>query len=176
MVIAIIALLMGLLIPAVSSMREKAKVAKAKTEINAIKIAIKSFETTYGVLPLKDSSNNDMINTTTGLVTEYDKLMEWLTQSDCGYGASGVDTSGNPRKVKFLDPLPNGGSYKDPWGNPYVIYLDTDYNDKVTIDGDALNGNIFIYSYGKNKNNDNGRCYGINSQNKRLDDIGSWHN
>ncbi len=174
-VIAIIAILMGLLIPMVSSMKQKAKMTKALSEINAIKNAIKQYEATYGLLPVYGTtaqtewSDDD---------DHYNLLMEWLTQSECtGDSTPSIDTNGNLRKMKFLDPLPTGGSWKDPWGENYIIYVDHDYDGQVTIgsgaDATDYNGSIFIYSKGPNKTDE----YGKNNTNgggSKADDINTW--
>ena len=168
-VIAIIAILAGLIIPTVGGMREKARATQAKAEMNSIKTAILAFESTYGVLPLKDTTGADIVETAgakKGRVLSgnngYDRIMEWLTQSDC-YGVAGFDTnSPNTRKIKFLDPKPAGGSWKDPWADrgdhetngEYVIYMDDDYDGKVTIAGNELYGKVFIYTLGTNWKND----------------------
>lgn len=152
-VISIIAVLMGILIPTVSSMRERARITQAKAEMNAIKTAILQFEATYGLLPIKDKAAVSIVDvngmvTDSGSPTGYARLMQWLT-------LAGTDAdSPNTRKIKFLDPqTPTSNTYNDPWARglarPYVIYLDHDYDDKVTIPGYGdLNGKVFIYSDG----------------------------
>ncbi len=51
LVIAIIAILAGIAIPVVGSMNKKGKETKARSEINAIKLAFQQFETDYGAFP-----------------------------------------------------------------------------------------------------------------------------
>lgn len=173
---AVIAVLMGILIPTVGKIREKGKVTKARAEINAIVTAIKSYESTYGLLPAVDG---DLINSTTDQLLnngsgkeKYDKLMTILTQSK---GPAGEITDGNIRKINFLD-IPSQSKYTtegytDPWGNRYMVAIDTDYNNEVTIAGCAscspnpLKGAVFVYSYGPDKKDNNGST---------TDDICSW--
>ncbi|MDD3119435.1 MAG: type II secretion system protein [Victivallales bacterium] len=182
MVVAIIAVLMGLLIPGINSVREKAKEAKAKTELTAIKTAIKAYESTYGIFPATRNVNGDLKlggSKVTDADAEYDKLIHWLTQAptDDNDPNPADMGEGNTRKIRFLDPANAAGNatYADPWGNRYVIYMDTNYDGKVTI-ATQLNGDVFVYSYGKNAEDNNGLRKGVNSQNKNDDDIGSWHN
>ncbi|MBN2641281.1 MAG: prepilin-type N-terminal cleavage/methylation domain-containing protein [Victivallales bacterium] len=218
-VIAIIAILAGLIIPTVGGMREKARMTQAKAEMNAIKTAILAFESTYGVLPLKDTTGavpaGDIVDTTgtpigrvLGGNVGYNRLMEWLTQSECD-ATAGIDpNSPNTRKIKFLDPRPTGGPWLDPWGQEYVIWMDHDYDGKVEIkdidnsgNGDrwnsahkpssdsnkhVLNGSVFIYSWGPNKNEDWGlnnanggaKSYEVTKDGKKhnfkTDDINTW--
>ena len=51
LVIAIIAILAGIAIPVVGGMNKKGKETKARSEINAIKLAFQQFETDYGAFP-----------------------------------------------------------------------------------------------------------------------------
>jgi len=64
-----------------------------------------------------------------------------------GYPTSNDKHVKNPKQIKFLnakrseskhndaDPLPGvdeDGIYRDPWGNPYIISMDTSYDDQVS--------------------------------------------
>ncbi len=159
-VIAIIAILAGMLFPAVKAVQTAAKKNKAKAQMHAIITAIKSYESTYGVLPYqrpaasagedtiwgKDlcltdgtAANNGAPRQLTGNpdAGAYDTLMCILTQQDttATTAASGNlgSTAGNIRKIKFLDAPPDfsQNSLLDPWGQRYVIMLDTNYDGKL---------------------------------------------
>ena len=71
-VVAIIGVLMGMLLPAVSAVRQNARKTKAKAEMNGIISAIKLYEQTYGYFPV--DSTYDPTNR-----TNYRGLMERLT-------------------------------------------------------------------------------------------------
>jgi len=186
-VIAIIAVLAGLLLTAIGGVKEKAKKSKAMTESMAILTAIKSYETTYGVLPWGTGSLNDTSGTSTdiklggtaGTATDanYDKLIQWLTQAPTS--GTTPDASGNLRKMKFLDPASADGTktYLDPWGYRYVIIMDTNYNGYSSADAtNKLYGSVFVYSLGPNKTDNNGLCNGVNvTKDPSKDDIGTWH-
>lgn len=121
-VIAIIGILVSLLMPVVDNIRTKASETEAKSEIQSIKTAIKSYEMTYGVLPA-DSENPD-----------YSKLINSL-QGD------------NARGIMFLDPQEGEkGTFVDPWEKNYQVYLDADYNNEVSVNSDTLFGTVFITS------------------------------
>lgn len=172
-VIAIIAILAGLLLPAIGKVKDKAKKVKAKSEANTLVIAIKSYESTYGLLPWtcgddaspcahtppRDAIWYDWAAAGTDThKTRYDTLMMILTKTNIG--TSTDSTLGNTRNVRFLD-VPNGftntlketdpktGSYRDPWGNRYGIAMDLNYDNKVQIDGVSdVQGTVFVWSFG----------------------------
>lgn len=60
LVIAIIAILAGIAIPVVGGMNKKGKETKARSEINAIKLAFQQFETDYGAFPQIKRSGVDI--------------------------------------------------------------------------------------------------------------------
>ncbi len=62
LVIAIIAILAGIAIPVVGGMNKKGKETKARSEINAIKLAFQQFETDYGAFPQIKRSGVDIDN------------------------------------------------------------------------------------------------------------------
>jgi prepilin-type N-terminal cleavage/methylation domain-containing protein len=207
-VIAIIAILAGLIIPTVGGMREKARATQAKAEMNAIKTAILAFESTYGVLPLKDAATPvvEIVDSEGKVKSDsdgYERLMEWLTQvTPTGAKSTDITYPGSPntRKIKFLDPRSDSGVWLDPWGQEYVICMDNDYDGQVKIENipnlgsdnrwakpgqpnlHTLNGSVFIYSFGPNKNNDWGlnntnggaKSYKDGSDTYKTDDINTW--
>jgi prepilin-type N-terminal cleavage/methylation domain-containing protein len=155
-VIAIISLLVGLLTPTFLRIRDKAKETKAKAEMHSIMTAIKSYEMTYGVLPLPTGIADSGLIATGGVETEYPDLMTFLTNVGAPNKTAGV--TGNTRGVRFLDVPDNytNAGFTDPWEQDYSIYLDTDY-DGVIVGPDAdavggqgttsLYGTIFIYTH-----------------------------
>lgn len=81
-------------------------------------------------------------------------------------GASlGPLTGTNPRSMIFLQ-LHSDGNFEDPWGNDYVITLDTDYDGQITVGSSTIYGSCAIYSYGPDKSNNTGGG----------DDVTSWDN
>lgn len=67
-------------------------------------------------------------------------LMDWVTYPD-GRATINKDHLKNPQRHKFLEPrlakettepgVGPDGVYRDPWGNPYVITLDLNYDQKA---------------------------------------------
>lgn len=88
----------------------------------------------------------------------------------------------NIRNVRFLD-LPQAFGQKghvDPWGTRYAIIWNHSYN-PIGVEFDtwkasnknALRGDVFIYSFGPNRKDDNGHNR-ANGGGKGTDDITSW--
>ena len=114
---------------------DKAKKAKAMNEVILLNNAIKMYELDYGKLPIKDSEKiqaKDLaVNTLSG------NLLSVLS----GHNTDGL----NPRKLAFYQgkeakdmdsKKPKGGVFgtvdclqlADPWGNPYFIVFDSNYD------------------------------------------------
>jgi prepilin-type N-terminal cleavage/methylation domain-containing protein len=89
-VIAIIAILAGLLLPVLSKGTEKAKIAKAQTEMNGIVAAIQQYETTYSRLPASSEAANSLS----------------ATCPDFTYGTMNLNPAGLLKDKKGL-PLPS---------------------------------------------------------------------
>ena len=134
-----------------------------KSHINSIVVAIKQYESAYGLLPWTGGLGPDMAFSDRN-ISEYDTLFEILT---CVDGPDqNRDVQGNFRGTIFLEVrshfLEEG--YVDSWGNKFKIFIDTNYDGNVTIDDKKLNGHVFAYSYGPNSKDDKGQ----------EDDICSW--
>lgn len=195
-VIAIIGVLAGLLLPVLGKVKDNARKAKARAQVNAIVLAIKSYEATYGLLPwanTKDISSY-VAGPDAGIVDtlssdNYDILMEILTcvdgpdndslgASKSKIGDNGTATTfnaGNLRSVRFLDAPDkfSAESFIDPWGNRYAVAIDLDYDNKVTINSVDKNGTVFVWSLGLNGTNNWGEEAGSATG---TDDISSWKN
>jgi prepilin-type N-terminal cleavage/methylation domain-containing protein len=183
-VIGVIAILMAMLLPAIGKVRTQAKKVQARSQMKALEIAIKTYETTYGVLPWGGGADiewDDLATTdeATGASTgteddEYDTLLQILTQvniSGAGSDADNMKTAGNIRQTKFLDSPEKfeTKSYVDPWGNRFAIALDLDYDNDCTVGSTVLNRTIAIYSFGPDRADDDGVSVGTGK-----DDITSW--
>lgn len=158
-VIAIIAILMGLLLPALNAAKNAAKKATAKNDLTQLVNAVKQFYTDYGVYPIDPSKagqagtdveygnpgqnypisdvvnvlradpNNDALSTGTTPLGINTRQTIYL---DVPYAKS----SAQPKQglaAKSGSTTPNGnpinvGDWLDPWGNEYVLCIDSDYN------------------------------------------------
>ncbi len=136
-VIAIIGILAGILLPALARVRDKAKGAQARSDIAALKLAISSYQQTYGYLPtaLADPDYTNLINYLSGT---------------------------NPRGVIFLE-TQAVGTLNDPWGYPYHVRLDTSYTGQIPVGSTTVMGSAAIWSRGPNKTNNDGGVDDITS-------------
>ena len=143
-VIAVIAILAGMLLPAIARAKDKAKVAKARAEIKALELAVKQYESTYGCLPVAAVSTI----TDPGALSDpdYSSLIRRLS---CTFTPT---SDYNTRGIKFME-VTTAGEYKDPWKNRYEVVFDANYDGK--IDKDTAKGpyadvlkSIAIWSWG----------------------------
>lgn len=143
-VIAIIAVLAGAGFAAGNAAIQKAKRTTALATVTAIESAVSNFYTEYGAMP-KDISNDEKVNTKTDV--EFLKVL--LGQETSATSAL------NTRAIKFLsvkegkankNGLMYGGGGStvtglfDPWGGPYYVVLDGNYDESVTPDPSAGGG------------------------------------
>ncbi|HEX3817328.1 MAG TPA: type II secretion system protein [Chthoniobacterales bacterium] len=132
-VITIIAILMALLFPAFRSVQDQAKRTQAKNDLTQIVTAVNAFYTEYGKYPI--NGNADITFGGTG--TTNDKLFDAIR---------GTDPTLNPKAISFINPpdvkdaahpragigtTTGAGQYYDPWGVPYLIAIDGDYDGQI---------------------------------------------
>ena len=151
-VIAIIAILMGLLFPVFGVVKEQARKAEARAACVAIVNAARHYNTEYGKYPVLGNATTASApdlwygDTTLGAAKDNSGLFNTLRAKAVASGA--VDY--NPRKIVFFegkdakDPAapkggfsPTGGSgivgaFYDPWGAQYNVILDSDYDNVIT--------------------------------------------
>jgi prepilin-type N-terminal cleavage/methylation domain-containing protein len=157
-VIAIIAVLAAAGFSAGTAAVNRAKKLKAQAAATAIELAINSFKNDYGYLPDPSGSASEDEE----LTTDSKDLLEILLGTE-----DESDDMANPKKIKYLS-LKEGKNDKDgliystdgsdvealydPWGNPYTIVLDYDYDEQVETPGataTTLNGrSAAVYSPG----------------------------
>jgi len=160
-VIAIIAILMGLLLPALSAAKNAARRAQAKNDVTQFVTAVKAFYTDYGTYPIDPGIAT---SSGTNIDVEYgnsaDPYHNYDVVNVLRADTSGSDTltvSGsspiyvNTRQVVYLDvplvknltspkaglgtgsetnsyTIKKGGEWYDPWGVPYIIAIDGNYD------------------------------------------------
>ena len=120
-VVAILALLVGLLFPAANLVRQSAKRRQAQQQAQALVQAVKEYRLAYGKWPGQSQDATDFVGTVcTALLGE-------LTN--------------NPRNTPFLgslDGMVTNNSFLDPWGRAYIVALDENGDGSITNIGDAF--------------------------------------
>ncbi len=159
-VIMIIAVLIGLLFPAFQGIQNQARKTQAKSDLMQIVTAVNAYYTEYGKYPLTPPTPAD---TTYGSTTTNEQLFNELRSAT---------VTENTRRIVFLSPpdakdvnnpragissaRATAGQYFDPWGKPYMIRIDTDYDNQVNNpysqnSGSAplLRSSVIAWSFGK---------------------------
>lgn len=184
-VIAIIAILMGLLFPVIGKVKETARKAQAKNDAVQIVNAVKAYYTEYGKYPCAAQSGDDSLDYKAEDDAEHKTLMDALRVPD-----PQVTYPLNPRKIVFLEvpaaknaTAPRGGigsngRFYDPWGGTYRIKIDSNYNNVVTnpytadtgAGFDKVNTGVIVWSLGKDLTGGSGaKNSGVGD-----DDVISW--
>jgi prepilin-type N-terminal cleavage/methylation domain-containing protein len=157
-VIAIIAILMGLLFPAIGIVKEQARKVQAKTDVTNIVTAVKQYYTEYGKYPpvvdpaagpapAGDAKVGDKAAT---MEIDNNALFDTLRSIDRGLNKDYVL---NPRRIVFFEgksstdsaspragfndaatDLAKLGIFYDPWGKEYNVVIDSDYDNIIAVD------------------------------------------
>ncbi|MDQ3621322.1 MAG: type II secretion system GspH family protein [Verrucomicrobiota bacterium] len=155
-VIAIIAVLMGLLFPAIGAVQDNAKKVQAKNDVMQIVTAVKAYYTEYGKYPPVEAGGSSGEETDVivgdpagGAAQTNDVLFNTLRNIPTGPNA---DFKLNPRKIVFFEGrsvknpaqprggfLDNAGSgdkgaFYDPWGKQYCVVIDLSYDNIIDVD------------------------------------------
>ena len=158
-VVGIIAILAGLLTPAVIGAQQQGRITQAKSDMATILLALKGMDGTYGKMLAKSGSDykigdeswdTDKVGTEVKNVkldgpASKAKYYAFIAElSDPGNDKIKSHLSVNKRRMKFLDPRPEynpAADYNadantphlwlDPWGNPYVVLVNVDYTDEI---------------------------------------------
>ncbi len=139
-VIAIIAILIGLLFPAFKAVQNQARQTQAKNDLTQIVNAVNAFYTEYGKYPLVTA------DTTYGPGGTANNMLFNVLRA--------MDSTNNPRQIVFISPAYvktptnprsgiatqattiNGiavaiGDLVDPWGTPYNVKIDGNYDNQL---------------------------------------------
>jgi len=184
-VILIIGILLTLAFPVYQGVQNQARRTQAKSDLLQIVTAVNSYYTEYGRYPRTPTTPAD---TTYGATTTNDQLFNELRS---------VGAIQNPRTIVFLSPPdvkdannpragisitpPTTGQYFDPWGRPYLVRIDTDYDNQVTNPyaqnaGSApfLHSGVIAWSFGKDNLSQSTTSPADKNTGTNKDDIISW--
>ena len=118
-VVAIIAVILGMLFPASRLVRESARRRLAQQQAQTIVQAIKQYRTVYAQWPGQAQDAHDSTYT-----------------NDCSALIAAL--TNNPRHMVFIEDTGTGNSFTDPWNRPYVIALDENGNGAAEMDAGAF--------------------------------------
>jgi prepilin-type N-terminal cleavage/methylation domain-containing protein len=189
-VIAIIAILIGMLFPAYRAVQNQARQTQAKNDLTQIVTAVNAYYTEYGKYPV---ATND--NPITGTTAPSNADL-FHTLRAVALGANAGDAN-NPRKIVFISPpdvkdpnsprsgigtaVANIGRYFDPWGTPYVIKMDGNYDNQLanpySLNAGALNLQIGVIAWSFGKDTQSGSVPGPAADKNTGtsdDDVISW--
>jgi prepilin-type N-terminal cleavage/methylation domain-containing protein len=212
-VIAIIVILIGFLFPAFRGVQDQAKRTQAKNDLTQIVTAVNAYYTEYGKYPVNvtDATKDAFFGTgtvPTGTVNyqNNDVLVDVLRNNTASANNAAAVTSLNARGIVYADVasvknnanprsglIPNGatglsgtarlGVWYDPWGSPYNISIDTNYDNKLTNPyqdtsppgGATLTTGVISWSFGTDgKLGNNGDNLYKNTSGVQSDDVISW--
>ena len=174
-VVGIIAVLAGLVLPAVIGGIQQGRITQAKSDLAAIMMALKGVEGTYG----------KMVNTTSATALSFDDKAASYDNTNKFFSISGncpdaynafiaeltvpgnakiTKLNINKRKIKFLEPKSSFDPskdyddaanipqlWRDPWGNPYVILLNNKGADEIKLNSNkTIAAKAAGYSIGPN--------------------------
>lgn len=171
-VIGIIAVLAAVLLPAVRTTLARGEKLQAQTDVRRVQAAWKAYYAQYGRWPARAGyAASETVNTGQIMSAYYITVLQTRTQF-LGSTAS----PDNPLAIKFIEIGPdsittNASSDKfmaDPWGSPYRVLFDTDFDGKVRWVGGSTNvyDSVIVWSAGPDGKD--------TTANERKDNIVSW--
>jgi len=154
-VIAIIAILIGLLFPAFRAVQDQAKRTQAKNDLTQIVNAVNAYYTDYGRYPLPTGTTGDFIYGPAGNSNPPSNSELFYTLRGVNAGTMNLNNAANPRIIVFISPPavknpanPRSGiatqtatincfsvaigDFVDPWGTPYNVEIDGNYDNQIT--------------------------------------------
>ena len=158
-VIGIIAILAGLVIPAVIRAQQQGRITQAKSDMANILLALKGVESTYNTMVNGNSFSSHSAEAYPSSGAEcirlggsdasdtaaenqaYDSFIAELTVPQ---SLTATNLNINKRRIKFLDPNPKFDPteaydntdnlpylWRDPWGKRYIIIINTALKDEI---------------------------------------------
>jgi len=138
-VIAIIAIIAGIVFPAVTRGLRTAKRNVAASEAKSIAGAIRVFYDDYGWLPVPAANQGGSED---GLVSDSKEVIQVLL---------GDNETVNPKGKLYLDTdvATSDGTMLDPWGTQYSVLLDLNFDGRLTYRGSEFTQRAIVISSGR---------------------------
>ena len=188
-VILIIGILVGFSFPAFQGVLERAKKVQAKNDLTQIVTAVNAFYTEYGKYPTVTA---DTIITSTSSPSNADLMYTLRAVS----GGLNMNSAINTRQIVFISPpdvknpanprsgigtTTGAGQYYDPWGTPYLVEIDGNYDNQIANPYTANAGatpnlqiGVIAWSLGKDKAGATAAASGDKKTGTYNDDVISW--
>jgi prepilin-type N-terminal cleavage/methylation domain-containing protein len=157
-VIAIIGILASLLLPALAIAKKRAKITAARYDMNQIVAAVSAYQSAYTLAPTPKPLPGADVSKDFSFSSGNSDVTVILMDVDAFANASHVR---NPQRHNFLNVKTKPGTgqgvttpdynFRDPWGTPYIIAFDLNYDNKVDMDGTTSNVDPVYSPYPYNK-------------------------
>lgn len=153
-VIGIIAILASILVPVLATAKKSSKITASRTDMKNIESAVSSYQATYTLAPVpKPNPYNPPDATDFSFTQTNSDIVAILMDQD---RLANTAHARNPQKQSFLNATVKPGTssqgvssddynFRDPWGKPYVIAFDLDYDNKVDVPNDPVFGANYPY-------------------------------
>ncbi len=181
-IMAVIAILMGLAFPAFQSVQNSARNAQAKNDLVQIVTAVNAFYTEYGKYPLVTADtiygpaanpNSLLFNALRGISAENPRKIVFISPPDA------KDTS-KPRSG--IGTSTGSGQLFDPWGSPYYVSIDGNYNNQIDTNpyssnagSTPLRAGVIAWSFGRDGQSESASgTPGNKNTGTNKDDVISW--
>jgi len=139
-VVAIIMLLASLILAALGVARDRARVLRARRDIAQLKSAFDAYYADYSAFPDPTQITGNSIEN--GYMVTGRDVIQILRGRENHRGQ-------NPREIPYMDFHVNTTYFNDPWGKPYRVALDVDYDGDVSVPGNnALRMSVAAWSAG----------------------------
>jgi prepilin-type N-terminal cleavage/methylation domain-containing protein len=156
-VISIIMILALLALPAISRVREKAKIEQSRIMCSQVAVACREYMLQYGKWPdMRGAPLGGCGGAATPGRVVNAAFVEILRGGNNISGAN-CENQGNSKGTVFMEISPKlldaSGNMVDRWSNPIYVNFDTDFNNFVDVPGvGSLNIAIAVWSAGKDGN------------------------
>jgi len=183
-VIVIIAILAALLFPAFRGVQAQARRAQAKNDLTQIVTAVNAFYTEYGKYPLATddsiiSNNADLFYTLRAVASGANAGNAVNTRQIVFISPPDVKDPSKPRSG--IGTTTGAGQFFDPWGTPYYVEIDGNYDNAVSNPytanaGATPNLQIGVIAWSLGSDQDGAKAAGAGDKKTGVydDDVISW--